>query len=87
MGDPATPLASAKHMAEYFDGSAVVAQNSGGHGVTTVVSSCTLNAITMYFETGQVPQNGTVCETDGKPLVDGKVRRGVEAAVGIVRWS
>lgn len=32
-----------------------------------------------YLETGKVPNNGTVCETDKKPLVDAPSKRGLAA--------
>lgn len=68
--DPITPLSSAQYMSNYFEGSSVVEQKSGGHSTVGVDSSCTLKHMAVYLETGKVPSNDTVCETDKKPLVD-----------------
>jgi pimeloyl-ACP methyl ester carboxylesterase len=78
LGDPITPIAGAKHMSTFFEGSVVVTQNSGGHGVTNVPSSCTLGHMLNYLDTGKVPEDGIVCETDKKPLVDHVSKRGLE---------
>jgi hypothetical protein len=71
-------------MSQYFEGSVVVTQKSGGHGVTTVPSSCTLKAVASYLETGKVPKNGTVCEPDKKPLVDQKTKRGLHVPMPVM---
>ncbi|KAF2027344.1 alpha/beta-hydrolase [Setomelanomma holmii] len=68
--DPITPLASAKHMSQYFEGSVVLVQNSGGHSYTNIPSKCTVGHVREYLASGKVPKDGTVCETDKKPLVD-----------------
>jgi hypothetical protein len=78
LGDPITPIAGAKHISSFFEGSVVVTQNSGGHGVTNVPSSCTLGYMLNYLDTGKVPEDGIVCETDKKPLVDDVTKRGLE---------
>jgi hypothetical protein len=57
-------------MSTFFEGSVVLAQNSGGHGVTAVQSNCTLGYIQTYLDTGKMPKAGTVCQTSKKPLVD-----------------
>ncbi|KAH7383759.1 TAP-like protein-domain-containing protein [Pyrenochaeta sp. MPI-SDFR-AT-0127] len=68
--DPITPISSAKHMSQYFEGSVVLEQNSVGHGFTSVLSSCSLGHVLRYLKDGSLPEAGTVCETDTKPLVD-----------------
>jgi hypothetical protein len=68
-------------MSQYFEGSVVIEQKSGGHGVTNVPSSCTLKHVVRYLDTGKVVNNGTSCETDKKPLVNDKLKRGLEASV------
>jgi hypothetical protein len=73
-------------MSTFFEGSSVVVQNSGGHGVTNVRSTCTLGHLVKYLETGEVPEDGTVCETDKKPLVDSVSKRDVDLpAIEIAR--
>jgi poly(3-hydroxyalkanoate) synthetase len=62
VGDPVTPISSARHMQQYFEGSVVLTQNSGGHCTLAIQSNCTREHITSYLETGTVPPNGTVCE-------------------------
>lgn len=68
--DPITPLASAKHMSTLFEGSVVLTQNSGGHSSSGVRSSCTTRYVIEYLVNGTLPKNGTICQTDKKPLVD-----------------
>ncbi|KAJ4373082.1 hypothetical protein N0V83_003373 [Neocucurbitaria cava] len=70
--DPITPLASAKHMSTYFPGSVVLVQNSPGHSWTAIGSSCVEGHLASYLADATLPKEGTVCETDTKPLVDTK---------------
>jgi hypothetical protein len=65
-------------MSTYFEDSVVLTQNSGGHSVMSVKSSCTLGHMKAYFDTGKLPEAGTVCETDSKPLVNVVEKRGAE---------
>jgi hypothetical protein len=55
-------------MATFFEGSAVLVQNSAGHGYASVRSNCTIGHVQNYLDTGNVPKDGTVCETDGSPF-------------------
>lgn len=57
-------------MSQYFINSSVLLQNSVGHGFTSAPSKCTIGYFAAYFANGTLPQNGTVCEADEKPLVD-----------------
>jgi len=62
-------------MSKFFAGSVVLTQNSGGHSVTAVSSKCTMGHMLEYLNTAKLPKDGTVCETDKKPLVDKITRR------------
>ncbi|KAH7412267.1 TAP-like protein-domain-containing protein [Phaeosphaeria sp. MPI-PUGE-AT-0046c] len=83
--DPITPLASAHRMASFFEGSGVLAQNSGGHSLLDVKSACTYKHVQTYLDTGKVPDEGTLCETEKKPLVDAVEKRDV-VDFGGMRW-
>ncbi|KAF3392593.1 Tripeptidyl aminopeptidase [Penicillium rolfsii] len=67
--DPVTSLHSAKHMTEQFPGSVLLEQDSEGHTTVAAPSLCVAKAIRNYFQTGRLPESGTVCEADLKPLV------------------
>ncbi|KAH7115128.1 hypothetical protein B0J11DRAFT_618722 [Dendryphion nanum] len=70
-GDPVTPLSSAFRNAAFFEGAGVLTQNTPGHSMTSVPSSCTLKFVAAYMEDGTLPPRGTICQGDRKPLVDG----------------
>ncbi|KAH8712115.1 TAP-like protein-domain-containing protein [Phaeosphaeriaceae sp. PMI808] len=86
-GDPITPLSSAKHMSKYFDDSVVLTQNSGGHGRWSVPSSCTTGHVKAYFDSGKLPKEGTVCETDIKPFADSKTKRDLLSPAEVFAWE
>lgn len=63
--DPVTPVRNAFAMSARHPGSSVVIQESLGHcALASGVSRCTADIVRTYFETGQVPESGTVCEED-----------------------
>jgi hypothetical protein len=86
VADPITPLVSAKHMSTYFEDSVVLTQNSGGHGFSSVLSSCTLKYVAQYLATAEMPEEGVICETDKKPLVDAIDKRDIAFSTIVKRW-
>ncbi|GAB1315452.1 hypothetical protein MFIFM68171_05662 [Madurella fahalii] len=68
--DNATPLANAWALSQVHKGSSVVVQEGYGHcALLASESECTIGIVREYFNTGRVPNNGTVCETDCKPQI------------------
>ncbi|KAG4429834.1 hypothetical protein IFR05_014685 [Cadophora sp. M221] len=68
--DNITPLTSAVHNSGYFANSSVLVQNSYGHCSIGTPSRCTMLARKRYFQTGELPKNGTVCQPDAYPFGD-----------------
>jgi pimeloyl-ACP methyl ester carboxylesterase len=62
--DPVTPLSSTYEVSANFPRSRVLVQNGHGHAVRSHPSKCTYTAIAKYFNDGEFPPVGTVCETD-----------------------
>ncbi|ETS86398.1 hypothetical protein PFICI_00226 [Pestalotiopsis fici W106-1] len=68
--DPVTPLRNARRVAaELFPGSVVLHQDSQGHCSPSNPSLCTARAVRRYFQTGELPTAGTVCEPEVRPFV------------------
>ncbi|KAJ5108463.1 hypothetical protein N7456_005138 [Penicillium angulare] len=72
--DPVTPLHSGQHMSRQFPGSVLLQQDSEGHTTLAAPSLCVAKEIRNYFQNGNLPEAGTLCLADLKPLV-GRVGR------------
>jgi hypothetical protein len=67
--DPVTPLSNARRAMAGHPGSALLAQESVGHGALFVPSRCREAAIARYFATGEVPaEPETLCQADCRPF-------------------
>ncbi|KAI1417402.1 alpha/beta-hydrolase [Hypoxylon sp. FL1857] len=82
MYDPVTPHANAVAMAREHVGSVVLVQDNAGHGTQSVPGRCRDGYVRAYFETGEVPPEGTVCEADCTPFQEcpqaGLTKRGLD---------
>ncbi|KAI8308373.1 putative hydrolase [Colletotrichum sp. SAR11_240] len=67
--DPITPLRNAFHVSEGHPGSAVVIQETSGHGATSNPSECLVKIVREYFSEGKLPESGTVCESTCHPTI------------------
>lgn len=66
--DPVCPIGNAYDLVSAFPGSAVLEQNTVGHGILRTKSTCTENAIKSYFQSGRPSASRTVCEVDEEPF-------------------
>jgi len=66
--DPVTPGRYAKKMAKGFKGAVALIQDSPGHCSLAVYSNCTTSYVRQYFQTGELPEEGTVCPADYLPF-------------------
>jgi len=55
-------------MAKYFEGSVVLKQNATGHGMNISPSNCTAGHVRAYLADATLPEPGTLCESDQKPV-------------------
>jgi hypothetical protein len=55
-------------MSAAFPGSRVLEQASQGHCSLSAPSVCSARHIRAYFQTGVLPENGTVCEVGHEPF-------------------
>lgn len=69
--DPVTPGRYAVKMAKGFTNGVALIQNSGGHCSISAPSKCTEKYVRQYFQTGELPPAGTVCEPDVLPFGPG----------------
>jgi pimeloyl-ACP methyl ester carboxylesterase len=66
--DPVTPLRAARKMVKRFGGAALLVQNSVGHATLSAESACKDEYLHRYFETGELPAEGTICESEDVPF-------------------
>lgn len=66
--DPVTPLRNAHFLAKGHPGSRVLMQKNVGHGSLFSPGRCRDEYIRAYFETGEMPPEGTICEADCRPF-------------------
>lgn len=66
--DPVTPGRYAKKMAKGFTGAVALIQDSPGHCSSAAPSNCTTTYVRRYFQTGELPEEGTVCPVDEMPF-------------------
>ncbi|KAF2756584.1 alpha/beta-hydrolase [Pseudovirgaria hyperparasitica] len=67
--DSVCPLRNAVEITHLFPSSIVVQQDSEGHCFQSSPSTCTGRIIREYFQSGKLPDNGTVCMPEYKPFV------------------
>lgn len=66
--DPVCPLHYAYRASSLFPFSAVVQSTGYGHSTLAQPSICVAKTVRAYFQTGVLPENGTLCEVDAKPF-------------------
>ncbi|GAB1216694.1 hypothetical protein ATERTT37_005912 [Aspergillus terreus] len=62
--DPITPLSTAWEISAGFTASRLVVHEGHGHGFMNHPSSCTIQAVREYFDSGKLPEHGTRCKPD-----------------------
>lgn len=75
--DNITPLISAQRMSQYFPGSAVLAQDTTGHGYDSVYSACTNKYVQAYMKDASLPPTNTMCKGDVRPFFDAPKKRSI----------
>ena len=80
---------SAHAMANRFDGSVVLGVEAEGHCTLSSPSICTAKAIRRYFQSGEMPERGTVCDDNEKPFLGltKKVSDDDEELLEALRWT
>ena len=58
-------------MAKGFKDAGVLIQDSAGHCSLSTPSKCTQQYVRRYFQTGELPPDGTVCKADVVPFGPG----------------
>lgn len=67
--DPVTPAEFADEAAQRFSGSVSVRRGGYGHCSSSMPSECVKRIVRDYFISGQLPDAGTRCDTDGSPFL------------------
>jgi pimeloyl-ACP methyl ester carboxylesterase len=80
--DPVTPLLNAHVASKEHPGSTVLVQENVGHGSIHSPGKCREDFVRKYFETGELPPEGTVCQPDCTPF-QGCPQMKPTAALGI----
>ncbi|KAI0418993.1 hypothetical protein F5X98DRAFT_88189 [Xylaria grammica] len=75
IADNVAPLVSARNNSQGFPGSVILVQNSYGHTSLSAASTCTATYIHDYFQQGQLPKPGTICEPNFYPFQDSSTER------------
>lgn len=80
---------SAHALAERFPDSGVLTVDAEGHTIMSSPSLCMAHHIRAYFQSGRLPDSGTVCDDNEKPFL-GVTKRGKpeeEALLEQLRWT
>lgn len=67
--DPVTPLRNAHAMSKAYKDSVVLQADIEGHCTSVNPSLCIGKLIRQYFQTGKMPEEGTVCLPHRRPFV------------------
>ncbi|KAF7858704.1 uncharacterized protein EAF02_011028 [Botrytis sinoallii] len=59
--DPVTSLANGQNMSKRFNGSRLLQQDLEGHLFLSTPSICSARIVRQYFQTGALPEIGTIC--------------------------
>ena len=69
LADPVTPIRNAHTLAGRFEGSKVLAVDGEGHCSLSSPSICAARYIRKYFQQGQLPGTGSVCDANEKTFL------------------
>ncbi|CAH0027211.1 unnamed protein product [Clonostachys rhizophaga] len=67
--DTVTPIRNARRVSTLFPGSVVLQQDSQGHCSHSIPSLCTAQVVREYFQAGELPHEGAVCEPAVRPFI------------------
>ncbi|KAK4619107.1 uncharacterized protein CLAFUR5_11418 [Fulvia fulva] len=67
--DTVTPIANARKVSTLFPGSVMLQQDSEGHCSHAMPSTCTAKHVRRYFQAGELPKLGSVCQPDYMPFI------------------
>ena len=76
--DTVTPLRNAQQIPQIFPGAKALQQDSEGHCSYSNPSLCTARYVRQYFQTGELPQNGAICEPEWRPFLGGVKHEGLD---------